>query len=162
MARDISEAQIWQKIIKALNRAGVEYVLVGAAALVVHGIPRSTLDLDIYVTAEEETLVRIFKISGRLGLKSEQKDMLKISRSPELFKGQWACFSFKGQDVLDVFFADEGQFKRLYRNSEVKKDRRISIRVASLADIASMKKASGRPVDMSDLDSIRELMRYKR
>jgi predicted DNA binding CopG/RHH family protein len=39
----------------------------------------------------------------------------------------------------------------------IKKDKKISIRVASLKDISAMKRASGRPIDLSDLQLIKEL-----
>jgi len=162
MAKNTSGIQIWHKIIKGLNKARIDYVLVGAAALVIHGLPRSTLDLDIYVPAKENILNKLFKIADTLGLQSGQKAILKISHSPKLFTGQWICFSHKGQDILDVFLANKGDFKRLYKNSKLKKDKKISIRVASLHDIAAMKKASGRPIDLSDLDLIKEIMKYKK
>lgn len=162
MTKNILTSQIWHKIIKELSKVKVSYVLVGAAALVIHGFPRSTLDLDIYVPAEENTLNKLFKIADTLGLQSKQRAILKIGHSPKLFTGQWVCFSYKGQDVLDVFFANKDEFNKLYKNSEVKKDKKISIRVASLHDIAVMKKASGRPIDLSDLDSIKEMIKYKK
>jgi len=162
MAKDILSIQIWHKIIKELSKTKLDYVLVGAAALIVHGLPRSTLDLDIYVPAREESLNKLFKISDNLGLQSEQRAILKVRHSPKLFAGQWVCFSHKGQDVLDVFFASENEFSRLYKNSEQKKDKKIAVRVASLYDIAAMKKSSARPIDISDLDLIREVMKYKK
>jgi len=162
MAKNILGIQIWHKIIKELNKAKLDYVLVGAAALIVHGLPRSTLDLDIYIPAKEDALNKLFKITDNLGLQSEQRAILKIRHSPNLFRGQWICFSHKGQDVLDVFFANENEFDRLYKNSKQKKDKKISIRVASLYDIRAMKKASARPIDLSDLDLIREVMKYKK
>lgn len=162
MAKNISGIQIWHKIIKGLNKARVDYVLVGAAALVIHGLPRSTLDLDIYVPAKEDTLNKLFKIADALGLQSKQRAVLRISHSPKLFTGQWICFSHKDQDILDVFLANNDEFNRLYKNSKLKKDKKISIRVASLHDIAVMKKASGRPIDLSDLHSIKEMMKYKK
>ena len=162
MAKNISGVKIWYRVIKGLNKARLDYVLVGAAALAIHGIPRSTLDLDIYVPARTDVINKLFKVAQALGLKSEQKDVLEIRHLPRLFRGQWACFSFKGQDILDVFFADEGEFNKLYKNSELKKDKKISIRVASLRDIAAMKKASARPVDLSDLNLIKEIMKYKK
>jgi hypothetical protein len=156
MAKNISGTKIWQKIIKELNKERLDYVLVGASALVLHGLPRSTLDIDIYVPAKKSSLNKLFKISDILGLQSEQKAILHIRHLPNLFSNQWICFSYKGQDILDVFFADKNDFDKLYKNSELKKDKKISIRVASLNDISAMKKASGRPIDLSDLQLIKE------
>ncbi len=164
MAKNISETLIWHKIIKELNKARLGYVLVGAAALVAHGLPRTTLDLDIYVPAKEDSLNKLFRIARALGLQSEQKAILKISHSPDLFTDQWICFSYKGQDVLDVFLARESEFRKIYKNSILKKDKKlsISIRIASLHDITAMKKASGRPIDLSDLNLIKEIKKYYR
>ena len=162
MAKNILKIQIWHEIIKGLNKAKLDYVLVGAAALVIHGIPRSTLDLDIYIPAKKDILIKLFKLGDTLGLRSEQRDILKICHSPKLFINQWLCFSYKGQDILDVFLASKDEFKKLHKNSELKKDRKISIRVASLRDISAMKKTSARPIDLSDLGLIKEIIAYKK
>ena len=157
MKKNISETNIWKKIIQGLNNERVKYIIVGAGALVLHGLPRSTLDIDIYVPSKESSLNKLFKIADALGLESEQKAILHIRHSPKLFSNQWICFSYKGQDILDIFFADENDFKKLYKNAVIKKDKKISIRVASLKDIVFMKKALGRTIDLSDLELIKEL-----
>lgn len=162
MARNTLDPEIWYKIINKLNETKLNYVLVGGAALVIHGLPRSTLDIDIYVPAKEEVLNKLFKIADSLGLQTEQKSILMISHSPELFVNQWICFSYKGQDLLDVFLSSEKEFNELYINSEQKKDKTTSIRVASLKDIEMMKKKSGRPIDLADLEFIKETKKYKK
>ena len=140
----------------------MDYVLVGGAALVIHGLPRSTLDIDIYVPAKEDVLNKLFNIADSLGLQSEQRSILTISHSPKLFVDQWICFSYKGQDILDVFLSGKKEFEKLYSSSEQKKDKTVSIRVASLKDIASMKKKSGRPIDLADIEFIKEAKKYKK
>lgn len=162
MARNTSGLHIWHKIINKLNKAKLDYVLVGAAALVVHGMPRSTLDIDIYVPARKDILSRLFQVAKELGLESEQEDILKITHFPKLFANQWICFSYKGEDILDVFFADEDEYNKLYKNSEQRQDKNTLIRVASLKDIKAMKKASGRPQDLADLKLIEEARKYKK
>lgn len=161
MGKNTLEPEIWRNIIDKFNREKLDYVLVGAAALVVYGLPRSTLDIDIYIPAKEQTLNKLFQLASSLGLKSEQKAILNIAHSPKLFANQWICFSYKGQDVLDVFLAADDEFKRLQKNSELKQDKVISIRVASLKDIEAMKKASGRPIDLADLELIKEAKKIK-
>ena len=64
MAKNISGVKIWYRVIKGLNKARLDYVLVGAAALAIHGIPRSTLDLDIYVPARTDVINKLFKVSA--------------------------------------------------------------------------------------------------
>ena len=162
MKKNTSNPEIWHKIIKKFNQTGLDYVLVGGAALVIHGLPRSTLDIDIYVPAKEDVLNKLFNIADSLGLQSEQRSILTISHSPKLFVDQWICFSYKGQDILDVFLSGKKEFEKLYSSSEQKKDKTISIRVASLKDIASMKKKSGRPIDLADIEFIKAAKKYKK
>ena len=160
MGKNISDPKIWYKIINKLNEAKLSYVLVGGAALVIHGLPRSTLDIDIYVPAKEEALNKLFQITDSLGLGTKQKAILAISHQPKLFVNQWICFSYKGQDILDAFLASEKEFNKLYANSQLKKNQSVTIRVAPLKDIKLMKKKSGRPVDLTDLKFIEEAEKY--
>ncbi len=145
-----------------LDKTGLSYMIVGAAALVIYGLPRSTLDIDIYVSADENTLDKLFQIADRLGLQSKQRDILKIKHSPRLYAEQWICFSYRGQDVLDVFLASDKQFKKLYKNSQLMRDKNLSVKVASLDDIMIMKKASGRPIDLADIELIKEVKKYRK
>lgn len=161
MGKDTSNNKIWHKIIKKFNQAKFDYVLVGGAALVIHGLPRSTIDIDIYIPAKEEVLHKLFDIAHSLGLKSRQKSILAISHYPNLFVDQWICFSYKGQDILDVFFSGEKEFNKLYKASERRKDKTISIRVACLNDIIKMKKNTGRPIDLADIELIKEIKNTK-
>jgi len=162
MAKNTSGLPIWHKIINKLNETKLDYVLVGGAALVIHGLPRSTLDIDIYVPAKENILHKLFTIAHSLRLETEQKAVFNIAHSPELFTHQWLCFSYAGQDVLDVFLASEDEFNKIYKNSEKKQDKTLTIRVACLNDILAMKKDSGRPIDITDIKFIEETKKYKK
>jgi hypothetical protein len=42
------------RVIASLNDAGVDYVLVGGAALNIHGLVRATEDLDVFVRPDPE------------------------------------------------------------------------------------------------------------
>lgn len=156
MAKDTLEKQIWDKIFTSFNRSKLDYILVGAAAMAIHGIPRATVDIDIYVPARQKTLDKLFQIAAGLRLETEQKDILKVRNSPKLFAGQWICFSYQGYDILDIFLAPEKEFKALKKNSELKRDKCLSLRTAALKDIVKMKRASGRAIDLADITLIRE------
>ena len=122
----------------------------------------SPLDYKIIYSMRINSRRTISEIAEDLGLQTKQKSILNISHSPELFANQWICFSYEGQDILDVFFASEDDFNKLYKNSELKKDKSLSVRVACLDDITTMKKGSGRPIDLADLKSIKESKKYKK
>lgn len=51
--------ELTRKVLSALEAAGVKYVVFGAAALNLHGLPRFTEDLDIFVAPEKENIERL-------------------------------------------------------------------------------------------------------
>ena len=161
MERNTLKPEIWHKIIDSLNKNKLEYVLVGGAALAAHGIPRSTLDIDIYIVAEADIISKLFQIADGLKLKSEQKAILALARSNRLIANQWISFSYEGRDILDVFLCEEKEFKRISKRAKLERDKDTAVRVASLKDIEKMKKASGRPVDIADIDLIKKAKRMQ-
>lgn len=57
----------FQDFLEALNKAGVEYMLVGGYAVILHGYVRSTADMDVWVNKTKEnyqTLKKAFQIFG--------------------------------------------------------------------------------------------------
>ncbi|MEK6567460.1 MAG: DUF6036 family nucleotidyltransferase [Candidatus Omnitrophota bacterium] len=161
MGRNILKAEIWHKIIDSLNKNKLEYVLVGGTALAVHGIPRSTLDIDIYIIAKAHAVNKLFQIAEALGFKSEHRAILALAHSSRLIANQWVSFSYEGREILDVFLSDEREFKKILENSEIARDKDISIRVAALKDIERMKKNISRPVDIADIALIKEVKKLK-
>lgn len=161
MENDILKPEILHKIIGSFNKNKLDYVLVGGVALVVHGIPRGTLDIDVYIVAKVETVNKLFKITEALGLKSKQRAILAIAHSSKLIANQWISFSYGGKDILDVFLAEQKEFEKIFKDAKLKRDKDISIKVASLEDIELMKKASGRPVDIADIELIKETRKIK-
>ena len=47
------------RVLRAFESAGLEYVLIGAAALGFHGIARATQDLDLFIRATPENIERL-------------------------------------------------------------------------------------------------------
>jgi hypothetical protein len=52
----MSAAEVLRRITAALDRAGIAYMLTGSFASAHHGVPRSTLDIDIVIAADPEQL----------------------------------------------------------------------------------------------------------
>ena len=60
----------WRAFIESLNSNGVEYVVVGAVALALHGIPRYTGDLDVFVRNSAENAKRLESALADFGMGS--------------------------------------------------------------------------------------------
>lgn len=48
-----------RKVLAALEREGVQYVVFGAVALALHGLPRATEDLDIFIAPDAGNIERL-------------------------------------------------------------------------------------------------------
>ena len=57
-------------MLSALSAEGAEYLLVGAYALAVHGLPRATGDMDIWVRPTPDNASRVWKALLRFGAPS--------------------------------------------------------------------------------------------
>jgi predicted nucleotidyltransferase len=61
-------------LLSAFSRHGVEYLLVGAYAMAVHGQPRATMDIDLWVRSAPENAQRIVAALAEFGAPSEACD----------------------------------------------------------------------------------------
>ena len=57
----------FRDLLAALVAAGARFLVVGAHALAVHGIPRATGDLDVWIGAEVANAERVFDALVRFG-----------------------------------------------------------------------------------------------
>lgn len=152
------------EVFERLDRAHARYVLVGAIALLLHGVEIAfTQDLDLAIT-----------------LRPEDRDAILAAFAdadprPPRAKGPvvWDAFSIRSPwtkivtkfgeiDLLVTLPGIEGGFEGLYERSIVFKIQDVPYRVASLDDLAAMKRASVRPKDRMHLDMIEQLQRLAR
>jgi hypothetical protein len=57
----------FQDMLAALLASGARFLVVGAHALAVHGVPRATGDLDVWVLADPANAERVWEALGRFG-----------------------------------------------------------------------------------------------
>jgi len=158
-----------QTIIQALNEAGVRYLVVGGLAVVAHGHMRFTADLDLVLDFDEENLRRAIEVFASLGFRPRAPVPLRQFADTEIRQG-W--IKDKGLTVLslfsddhpltevDLFAADPFGFDQVYA-------RRVSMAIApdieatfvGLKDLVGMKRAAGRPQDLSDIEQLEDLSR---
>ena len=51
----------WTDVLGALSASGARFLVVGAHAMAVHGVPRGTQDLDIWIDPEDENAERVWR-----------------------------------------------------------------------------------------------------
>lgn len=145
------------KILESLAAEKIPFVIVGGAAIALHGIPRATLDIDIVVPADEETVSSLFSVMQDKNLLSRDRYVFNIADKPRLLIGQWITLQDKsGMEFIDIFFENEKEFSRLLKRAKKIRGARFNFYIASLNDLEKMKKISARAIDLADIVLIRE------
>jgi hypothetical protein len=155
------------EIVRALNDHGVEYVLIGGLACVLHGAPIGTVDVDITPARTEPNLTRL---AGALrDLRAElrvpgEPDGVVVPIDARVFRlRQTVTFRTRAGD-LDVALLPDGTdgYPDLVRGRLVLTIEGVEFPLASLADVIRSKAAAGRPKDLAVLDLLREVDRRRR
>ena len=133
------------RILEALIRHGVRFVVVGGVAAQLRGWSGATVDLDIAVPSEESNAIRINQALAELGL----------LREPDV-GGLGTSFETRYGRLEIVRRADGiGKYEDWMRKaSEVEMDH-LTILVASTGDIVRSKESSNREKDRAALPSMR-------
>lgn len=137
-------------VFRALNRARVRYLLIGGYASVLHGVPRTTLDLDLALDPDPANVRRAVRALGRIGLHAETDRVDDI-----LAQGGVTAANDRSVDLLTSLRG--ATFSRLWR-------RRIEVRipgtrvpVVARGDQIRLLRAAGRPQDREDADALESL-----
>ena len=77
-----------ETIARALNSAGVPFLVVGGLAVVAHGYGRQTPDLDLVIPLDEPTIAAAFAALAELGYRYDPPAR-KVSRTGELAEWDW-------------------------------------------------------------------------
>ena len=149
-------------ILLLLTEHGVEFVLIGGFAAVVHGSPLPTQDVDVTPRRQRDNLARLSAALTELDarVRTEGTDPLPFAHDPDSLARAdiWNLTTRYGD--LDINFTPAGTFgyDDLRRDAIEIELRGITVRLASLADIVRSKGATGRDKDRRALPVLRELL----
>jgi hypothetical protein len=145
------------RLLRRLVQADVDFVVVGGVAVVVHGSPRFTKDLDICYATDQANLDRLGSVLVDLGarLRGVEEDLPFVSDSRTLAQAQMLTLTTPDGDI-DLLADPEGSpgYATLRRNSSRIDLDGVTVRIASIDDMIAMKRAVGRPQDLVDLESL--------
>ncbi|MBO0932817.1 hypothetical protein [Fibrella aquatilis] len=154
---DISQDDV-QTLFRSLNAHGVQYLLVGGMANIVHGYIRTTEDLDLWIRVGDENKAQLVQALAE----NEVAGAELLLNVPLLFG--WSTVSVgKRGFTLDMghslkAFADE-EFDACYARARQATFDDVPFKVLNLTDLIAEKKATGRPKDLGDID---ELLRIQK
>ena len=140
-----------------LAHAGIDFVVVGGVAIVVQASPRFTRDLDICYAADKANLARLGSLLASLEarLRGVDEDVPFVPDARTLRRTQMLTLTTREGD-LDLLVDPPGSpgYAALRRRADVIELAGASVRIASVQDLISMKRAAGRPQDEIDIESL--------
>jgi len=154
-----------QRLIEALAGNQVDFAIIGAVALVLHGSSRVTQDLDICYGRDSDNLERLAAALGpfKPTLRGAPPDLPFRLDARSLYSGlNFTLTTTLGDINLLGEVSGVGSYAQVVADAEVMEIYGQTVRVMSLAALERAKLAAGRLKDLADLAEIAELRRRAR
>lgn len=153
-----------EPLLAALSRHGVDFLVAGGLAVILHGYARLTLDLDIVPSPRQESMRRLTAALSELeavavGARNERLP-LDLSHPESLAVGNYFLETKYG--ALDLFNGprpDLNRYRRLDRDAIEVDVAGNAVKVVSKDDLIAMKREAGREKDLADIAALTEVER---
>ena len=141
----------FKEFLELLNKNQVEYLIVGGYAVAMHGYPRYTGDLDIWIDAHQETAAKMIRVLDEFGFGS-------LGLRPEDFMepGNVIQMGYPPFRIDILTKADGVDFTQCYRNRVTIEHDGMLIPILNIQDLRKNKAATGRPKDLDDLQNLND------
>lgn len=147
------------RVFAVLDRHQVDYLTIGAFAVIAHGYVRATADIDVVANQERQNLTRLAAAFNELNarLRGVDADLLDIDPTDPRTLATGASFTLDTDagpvDYLnDVPGADS--YDAMRARAVDTEAAGVAVRVVGLDDLIRMKRASGRPQDLRDIANL--------
>lgn len=133
-----------KEFIGLLRSERVKFLVVGAAALAVHGRPRYTGDVDFWIESTPVNALRMHRAMGKFGFRgAKPSDFAKPDQVIQLGRPP---------NRIDILTGLTGvTFASCWRKKLVRKVEGIPLPFLDLQSFRINKRATGRPQDLADL-----------
>ena len=153
-----------ETIFSALNEANVRYLIVGGVAVNAHGYGRSTYDVDIVVAMDPMNIAITFSVLREAGYSPvipitaeefadrESRERWRREKGMVVLPMTSDCHP---ESPVDLFVTEPFEFSYEHASAlwqELAPG--LTIPVIRLETLLSMKRESGRPKDLADLDEL--------
>ena len=141
----------FREFIESLNTNNVQYLIVGGYAVGLHGYPRYTKDLDIWLLASADNASHILNALSEFGLEG-----IGLTKEDFLKTDEFIQIGYPPNRIDLVLSCDGVDFMTCYQSRlEVEVDG-IIMNFIDLENLKKNKKATGRLQDLADLDNLED------
>jgi predicted nucleotidyltransferase len=157
-------------LLHSLVQGGVRFVIAGGVALVLHGIERTTMDLDIALDLSPENVGRFADVVEAQGLRPLVPVPVRVLSDPEVVRmmvEEKSAIVFMLADPamplrkIDVFLTEQLSYQNLVSDSIEIDIPGMPLRVVSLSRLLALKQAvvPPRDKDIFDIQAIERRLR---
>jgi predicted nucleotidyltransferase len=139
----------FKDFLKLLNFHGVEYLIVGGYAVGLHGYPRATGDMDIWIAVDASNAKKVANVIREFGMPDEL-----ITEDLFLEKDKVICMGVPPVRIEVITGASGVNFSECYSRREVVEIDGVQVNFICLEDLKVNKKASARHKDLEDLEHL--------
>jgi len=137
------------EMLSALSAADAEFLVVGAHALAAHGVPRATGDLDLWVRGTPENARRVMVALKSFGAPLFGLSVEELSTPGIVFQIGVAPLR------IDILTSITGvEFEGAWERRTEMELGGVRFGVLSREDLVENKRATGRPKDLLDIESL--------
>jgi hypothetical protein len=164
-------AIFYEDVLRALDAASIRFVLVGGVAVILHGVPRTTADLDIVIDLEESHVRRFVAVMTDLGF-VPRAPVAAVDLANADLRQAWVneknmvAFTFHrpGQplDEVDVLVDPPLSFAEMDAGADVIEAEGLRLPIAGIRHLIRLKEIAGRAQDVADVDALRRLLEASR
>src|SRR5215211_1609162 len=153
-----------ETVVKALNDAHVEFVVVGGIAVIEHGYGRNTYDVDVVIHLQKDAVMRAFAALEQIGYRPRVPITPEQFADPEVRRrlieekrmrvlNFWS--DLHRDTPLDIFVFEPFHFVNEYQAAKIcEVSPGLPVRVVRLETLLQMKKTAGRLQDLADVDEL--------
>jgi hypothetical protein len=148
-------------LISALTEGGVDFIVVGGAAAVLHGAPVTTIDLDIVHEQSESNVQRLITVLQALDARVRDPAGRILRPDITMLAGVGQILLTTRLGPLDILcrLHDGRGYDELLPNSVQVQDGTTQIRIVGLADLIAIKSSTGRARDQLVVPILLALLR---
>ena len=141
----------FKELLELLNAHAVDYLIVGGYALALHGAPRFTGDLDIYLSTHRDNAIKVLSVLKEFGFGSLRLTEDDFSREDQIIQ--------LGVPPVRIDFVtsiDGVQWEKAWGSRVKGHWDGVPVSYLSREDFIANKRASGRLKDLADIESLGE------
>jgi hypothetical protein len=161
------DARTVSDVLRVLTEFGVDFVVCGGVACIMHGVNRTTAAIDRALAMNDDNLRRFINAVRTLGMQPripEPLDALLDARK----RSEWiekknalvyTVVSAHHPRQIDVFLEYPIAFDHLKRDANVMQGGDVRVLVSSKAHLIAAKRQAGREQDLRDIHDLEGLLR---